>query len=283
MKQISILGCGWLGLPLAEKLRRSGYSINGSTTNPDKITGLNAIGMRSFLIELKERYVKGEIEMFLEKSELLIIDVPPKLRGENPDTSTALSMTFVQKIQNLIPYIEKSTIYKVIFISSTSVYADDNSVVTEETQPQPDTESGKQLLEVEKLLQNNPYFKTIVLRFGGLIGNDRNPVTSLSGKKNIKNPDAPINLIHQEDCIGIIETIVEKLLRDGEPNTSFENETFNAVMPFHPSRKAYYTGKAMEMALDIPEFDEESPSKGKTISSKKLEMVLGYTFKNNAL
>jgi hypothetical protein len=91
----------------------------------------------------------------------------------------------------------------------------------------------------------------------------------LAGRKNIENPNAPINLIHQEDCIGIILKIIE---------LNCWNETFNAVTPFHASRKEYYTQKAIDLNLTLPEFNSESPTFGKTISSDKAENVLGYTF-----
>lgn len=266
MKQISILGCGWLGLSLAKSLLENGFLINGSTTSPDKILALQKVGINPFLIFISESEILGNMELFLNNSEILIIDIPPKLRG-NP------SEKFVAKIQNLIPFLEKSSLKKVIFVSSTSVYTDDNSVVTESTIPQPETESGKQLLEAEFLLQNNNDFQTTIVRFGGLIGDDRHPITFLAGRKNIENPDGPINLIHQKDCIGIIL----KIICHTEP-VEVWNATFNAVAPFHPSRKDYYTKKAMELNLEIPEFDESKPSIGKTVLSEKIERVLGYTF-----
>jgi nucleoside-diphosphate-sugar epimerase len=143
-------------------------------------------------------------------------------------------------------------------------------VVTEETELNPDTESGRQLLEVEQLLQSNPNFKTTILRFGGLIGEDRHPIKFLAGRKNIENPNAPINLIHQEDCIGIIQKIIE---------LNSWNQVFNAVTPFHPSRKEYYTQKAIEFNLALPEFNTENSSFEKTISSSKIENILGYSFR----
>jgi len=160
MKQISILGCGWLGLPLAKSLVDKGFWVKGSTTSPEKIPVLENNGIHAFQIELSEHGINGEIKSFLENSEILIIDIPPKLRSVIPEN-------FVRKIQNLIPFIEKSTVEKIVFISSTAVYADDNSVVTEATKPNPDTESGKQLLEAEKILHGNSNFKSSVIRFGG--------------------------------------------------------------------------------------------------------------------
>ena len=275
MRQISILGCGWLGLPLAKSLIEKGYSVNGSTTSVDKISVLKNAGITPFQISLGEDEIKGEIDLFLANSEILIIDIPPKLRGDSKDTSTALSMTFVEKIQTLVPFIAKSSVEKVIFVSSTSVYSDDNSTITEALEPHPDSESGKQLLASEKLLQSNTNFKTTVVRFGGLIGDDRHPIKFLAGRKNIENPDAPINMIHQEDCIGIIEEI----LRQAQNDKLEWNETFNAVAPFHPSRKDYYTNKAIALNLPLPEFNESQPSVGKLILSTKIEAVLGYNFK----
>lgn len=262
MTQISILGCGWLGLPLGKALLSNGFSVKGSTTSVDKLTVLKSWGIQPSLIALSENKIEGDVNVFLENSKILIIDVPPKLRGSEKEN-------FVSKIKNLFPSIENSSVENVLFISSTSVYSDDNSIVTEETKPEPETESGIQLLQTELLLQSNRNFKTTILRFGGLIGEDRHPVRFLAGRKNLDNPNAPINLIHQKDCIGIIQKIIE---------LDCWNETFNAVTPFHPSRKGYYTQKAKDRNLDLPEFNHENISVGKTILDGRINAILKYTF-----
>jgi hypothetical protein len=56
------------------------------------------------------------------------------------------------------------------------------------------------------------------------------------------------------------------------------NETFNAVAPYHPSRVDYYTQKALDLNLPLPEFDFNKKSAGKTISSEKIENTLKYKF-----
>ena len=262
MTQISILGCGWLGFPLAKALISGGFFVKGSTTSSEKLSLLKENTIEPYLISLNENGIIGNIDGFLNNSEILIIDIPPKLREDSKEN-------FVSKIENLISFVEKSSVKKVLFVSSTSVYGNDNSVVTEETIPNPDTESGKQLWETEKLLQNNKNFQTTVLRFGGLIGNDRHPVKYMSGKENLENPNAPVNLIHQNDCIGIIKKIIE---------TNAWNETFNGVHPFHPTRKNYYIQKAIELQLPIPTFNLESKNGSKIISSYKIQQQLNYTF-----
>lgn len=273
MTQISILGCGWLGFPLAKKLIEKGYSINGSTTSQNKLSTLENSGINPFIVILSEvegmfesESVSESINSFLQESEILIIDIPPKLRGDNGDS---LRKIFVEKIENLIPFIEKSTVKKVLFVSSTSVYGDENGTITEETLPNPETESGKQLLLAEAVLQKNQNFETTILRFGGLIGEDRHPVKFLAGKENLENPDAPINLIHQNDCIEIIQEIISQ---------SKWNEVFNAVAPFHPTREEYYTQKANELNLILPRFSIEKSNIKKVISGEKIENFLNYTF-----
>ncbi|UGS21207.1 SDR family oxidoreductase [Flavobacterium cyclinae] len=273
MNKISILGCGWLGLPLAKSLLSKGYEVKGSTTSESKLEVLKNAGISPFQIQLEEHQIIGNMEDFLKETDVLIIDIPPGLRRE---TSTSNEMTFVNKIKNLIPYIEKSGIQKVIFVSSTSVYGDSFPIkeITEETTPNPDIESGNQLVIAETLLQSNEHFKTTVIRFGGLLGDDRHPINFLAGRTNVENPEAPVNMIQREDCIGIIE----KTLDFARDDNWEWNQTFNAVAPQHPTRKAYYHKKAEILNLPLPTFAEDSASKGKIISSKKVETILGYSF-----
>ncbi|MVO09550.1 SDR family NAD(P)-dependent oxidoreductase [Flavobacterium sp. TP390] len=276
-KQISLLGCGWLGLPLANDLLKNGFSVKGSTTSAHKLELLQEKGIQPFLITLYENTIEGDITGFLKDSEVLVIDIPPSLRKDT-------SISFVAKIKTLVTQIEKSEIKKVLFVSSTSVYGDIEIFstpleVTEETPTNPDTESGKQLVEVEQLLLDNPYFQTIVLRFGGLIGEDRHPIKYLAGKENVENPDGPINFIHQEDCIGIILEILEQLLDSARSDNKTDKIIFNAVAPQHPTREEYYHKKAKNMNLPLPIFAKNTASKGKIISSAKIETVLSYIFK----
>ncbi len=264
MSKISILGCGWLGLPLAKSLLEKKHELKTSTTSPEKMEKLENLGLNPFLISVSKNGIEGNISNFLEDSEILIIDIPPKIGTNEKEDFTA-------KIRNLIPEIEKSSVEKVLFVSATSVYDDDENfrIITEETPENPETESGKQLLESERLLLANTNFKTTSLRFGGLYGEERHPIKYLSGRNGIANPDAPINLIGLNDCIGIIEKIIEK---------EAWNQVFNGVNSEHPSRKEYYNGKAASLGLALVGFDESKISVGKIIDSGKVEKVLGHDF-----
>lgn len=273
MTQISILGCGWLGLPLATSLIKKGYAVNGSTTTENKQRVLENLGINPFLIDIHPNDIEGQLKtdltLFLAQSDILIIDIPPKLRPNNTQDTKALELTFVRKISNLLPFIANSSITKVLFVSSTAVYGHHDGVITEETMAQPETESGKQLLLAETLLRENHQFETTILRFGGLIGEDRHPVNFLAGKEELENATSPVNLIHQNDCIEIIEKIIDQ---------SKWNEIFNAVAPFHPTREEYYTRKAQELQLVSPHFKLDNTNSKKIISSEKIKNILHYPF-----
>jgi nucleoside-diphosphate-sugar epimerase len=223
---------------------------------------LKDAGISPFLISAGAGGTSGNTYDFLNGSEILIIDIPTKFKG--PD-----SESFVARISGFLPFIEQSAIKKVIFVSSISVYGNNNSVITETKLPEPDTDSGKQLWAAEQLLQKNNHFHTMVLRLAGLIGEDRHPVYFLAGKENLENPEAPVNLIHQNDCIGIIVQAVRKGIPEG---------IFNAATPFHPTREAYYTQKAADLKLPALHFNRQRASAGKVIDSEKLQRLLDYQF-----
>lgn len=259
---IAILGCGWLGFPLAESLLNIGYVINGSTTSETKLKSLKEADINPFLISLSEDAIQGPVDEFLEDVETIIVNVPPKLRGGNKEN-------YVKKMELLHGAISRSTVQKVVFVSSTSVYGAIEGEVTEETRPEPSTESGRQLLASENIFIQNNGLKTTIIRFGGLIGLERHPVNMLAGKKGLSNGNHPINLIHLNDCIRIIQSIIEN---------DWWGEIFNGVFPFHPKKKNYYTSEAKKIGLQVPDYKEDNSKKGKIVRPDRLISVKNHVF-----
>ena len=260
--KIALIGCGWLGLPLAKSLLTKGYQVAGSTTSVEKLSQLRGNGISPFLITLSEEGIDGNIETLLNNAAAVIVNVPPKLRGGSLEN-------YVAKMSFLNAAILEAKIPKVIFVSSTSVYGDASGDVTEETPTLPSTESGKQLLLSENIFREEKNYETTVIRFGGLIGPNRHPVTMLSKRKNLKNGHHPINLIHLTDCIRVIEEILQQ---------GWWNMIFNAVYPYHPSKEDYYTGEAERRNLQKPDYEPSKKEEGKTIISYNLITVKGFEF-----
>jgi nucleoside-diphosphate-sugar epimerase len=262
-QKISILGCGWLGLPLAEHLIEKGYSVKGSTTDFDKKALLKDKGILPYRIMISDTEIQAEdITDFLD-SDILIINFPPKRRPDIMDFHTA-------QFQLLISKLIKSSIKKIVFISSTSVYPNINEIVTENETRIPEKASGRALLLVEKMLLEQKQWCTTIVRFSGLIGYDRMPGRFLAGKTEVENGDAPINVIHQDDCIAILETIIRK---------EIWSETFNACSDIHPKRNTYYELAAEKIGLEKPTFAQTENLCYKIINSDKLKAKLDYRFK----
>ncbi|MDP3434218.1 MAG: SDR family NAD(P)-dependent oxidoreductase [Bacteroidota bacterium] len=258
-KTISILGCGWLGVPLANHFLEKGSTVKGSVTSEEKFGLLKDEGILPF------RLVLSDTEVILDDPDffncyVLIISIPPR-RIEG------IEQVFPSQIRRLIPFILKSGIQKVIFISSTSVYPDQNQLANEKDNSVPDKASGRALVEAENLLREQTGFKTTILRFGGLIGADRNPARFLL-KSTQPIANAPVNLIHQDDCIGIISAIIKQELW---------GETLNACCPEHPMKKDFYEKAATKSGLPVPVISEELVA-FKTIDSSKLIRLLNYQF-----
>ncbi|MCK8479114.1 NAD(P)-binding domain-containing protein [Psychroserpens algicola] len=262
--KICIIGCGWLGFPLAKKLIESGYNIHGTTTSENKIEHLKNADISPFLIRFSPEGISGNLKACLSNCQILIINIPPGLRQNK-------ELDYVQKMKHLLFEVETSSIENVLFIGSTSVYDDDITcpVITEDS-PTSKSKIASKLLDVEGQFQKSKHFKTTILRFSGLFAEDRHPATYLSGKTQLKNAKTPVNLIHRDDCILIILKLIENQVW---------NHIFNASTTPHPCKKDYYTSVCRRLEMPIPEFDNSSMSKGKVIDSTKLVQLLNYNFK----
>ena len=249
MKTVCILGSGWLGLPLAQFLKQKGYSVKASTTSQNRIQELTKVGAEPFVVNTEN--LSNEVDEFL-KSDILIINITSKN---------------IEAFQQLIEKVQKSPVTRVIFISSTSVYKSDNNIVSESDLSELNENSP--LLTIEKLFQSCTDFETTVIRFGGLIGYSRNPGRFFAKGKTVRDPNGRVNLIHRDDCIGIINEVIEK---------QAWGEVFNGCADTHPVKREFYTKVALESGNPVPAFGESDTIPFKIISNEKVKTVLNYQF-----
>lgn len=245
-EKISILGCGWLGMPLASELVNSGFKVKASRRSTHKFNELKSVGVKPYQIDISN--LTNACANFLN-SNILIIAIPFKN---------------IVDFKKLICQIEKSTIKKVVFISSTSVYPFTNDIVTENT-----LVKETPLSKIEELFRVNKNFQSTIIRFGGLFGYDRKPGNFIKPTKVIDNPEGYINLIHRDDCVAIIEKIIDK---------NAWGYILNACADSHPTRREFYTRQARQSNRSMPLFNEKETSQFKIIDSSKLKALLNYSF-----
>jgi nucleoside-diphosphate-sugar epimerase len=262
-KNITIAGLGWLGQPFAASLIKQGYTVKGSVTDATKAKALSNRGFTAHKVLLTETGTRGAVRLFLKDTDVLTIMIPPGLR-RNTGTNYALKMA------HFLHEIEASGIKKVLLVSSTSVYDDSQGKVTEKDGPNPQSNASKQLYDVEQIFFNATAFNCSIVRFGGLYGGNRNPVRFLAGRKGLSNGEAPVNLIHRDDCIGILTAIIKQ--------DAFAH-IFNAVTPQHPTKKEYYTQQAAILGLEPPHYEnKEEEDIFKQVDSVTIAQILEYEF-----
>ena len=248
MKTISLLGSGWLGLALAKHFQLKKIQVKASTRSSHRVSELLASGIQPYLIDIES--MPGDIQDFLD-CDVLIINI----------TSKNLAC-----YTELISRIEKSGIQKLLFVSSSSVYQNTNQAVLE-SGGQEDHNSA--LFRIEKLFQYSAHFHTTVVRMAGLIGPGRHPGRFFKADKPIQQPDSPVNLIHQIDCVNIIGQIVEQ---------SVWGEIFNACADTHPSRRVFYSQAKKNLGKESPRFVESELPSFKVVDNQKVKRTLNYEF-----
>lgn len=257
---ISILGCGWYGKALAAELVKKGTTVKGSTTSDEKLTLLEAEGIKPYIINLSPEAKIIDADFFV--CDILWVSIPPRARAGK-------GLEYIAQIKELIILIHQHHIKQVVLISSTGVYGDNNKPVNETDEPNPDSDAGQVLLQAEELLRAETTFTTTVIRFGGLIGPGREPGRFFAGKTDIPNGDAPVNMIHLTDCLGVSNALLEK--------QAF-GKIYNACSPEHPTRASFYARAAAQSGLEQPQFIS-GKGKWKSIESKNVPNLLGYTYK----
>lgn len=257
MHKISIVGAGWLGLPLGKSLLKKGHVVKGSTTREEKLDSLNSQGLESCILRATPA-LEGDIASLMD-SDLLVVTLPPRQ-----------SEAFYQaSLSNLIEEALKGSVSKVIYSSATSVYPNLEREVTEEDAALCiSRHSGVRLLAMENLFRDAFGDRCSILRFGGLFGPGRQPCRFLSGRKGVAGGQNPVNMVHLDDCVGVIEQVIGQ---------NVWGQTFNVVNPDHPSREEFYRRACAQSGSPAPTWSGESRP-WKQVSSAKVIHELGYKF-----
>lgn len=269
MLTVGILGCGWLGFPLAKAWAAQGARVHGSTTQMAKLETLAQVGIIPFHIQLNPLPEGDDLQTFLDVA-VLVINIPPTPPPHYTPQAGSLSW-HAQQIQHLVPKIKQSGVQSVVYISSTSVYPNTNTWVDEQTSvAENGSDLDKGLVDAENLIQTlHPTQNWAILRCGGLLGYNRVPGKYFAGRKNLPNGDTPVNFIFRDDAVQIIQQVVAR---------QAWQEIFNVVAPEHPTRKLIYAHNAQQLGFEAPTFANPSTESYKIVSCQKVIQQLDYQF-----
>lgn len=242
MQNLGIIGFGWLGSRIAERLSDR-YHIFTTTTTPAKAKDLNAKGYQATLVSFPDT-LDAEMKPWEVAKDLdaIVISVPfSGLRGAQ--------IPMNDKRRNLLNFLGDYR-GQLFYTSSTGVYPQTEKEFTEDDLPAEEVESESFILE--------QFPQTNILRLAGLMGDQR-----LLKNYNISNLDQLVNHIHYAD----ICTAIEKILAQKS-----QSKVYNIVAPIHPSKEEVINAQKGLL------YSGERTTKGRTISPAKLIQELDFEF-----
>ena len=261
-KSISIIGCGWLGMPLALTLQNRGFNVQGTVRKLSKIESFISSGINFYQLDLNNEVVCiPEIGSGFWRADIFVLTIPPSEPAN-----------YCERISKLLDKITKQPRrLSIIYTSSTGVYGKVNGL-TDETFPlNPDRPGAAAVVECEKLLlSKKDIFDVCILRLAGLVGPGRAPGRFFAGKKNLGSGSTPVNLVQLDDCIGIIVRLIEQEIKKG---------IYNVCADQHPIHREFYTAQAIKLGLEAPEYGIDSPDADmKIIDNRLLKSAMDYVY-----
>lgn len=249
-KRVSIIGLGWLGMPLAEHLAALGWQVKGS-----KRQAFSHSQVEILPFDLQDLPQNPPLAL-LSKLNSLIITIPPNAAPCAESYQSGIKRLVSQAILQQVPHL--------IFINSTGVFPQVAGRFDEHSA----TDLNNSTAQLEQWLLAQP-IACDILRLAGLIGKNRHPVFYLAGKTHLTNANQPVNLVHQADCIAAIQRLLET------PNGK---RIFHLVAPQHPTRQAFYTAMAEKLKLPPLHFAADNKPLERVISGEKICRELGFEY-----
>ncbi len=260
--KIAVLGCGWLGLPLAKRLVDKGCTVVGSKRTKQDVDELNQHGICGLQYSLGDDLTQDSLAKVFS-CDVLVLNIPVGRKSQAPEA-------YVEHMAALLKQAKKSEIQSVIFISTTSVYGEETRVVTEASEVNPITQSAKINHQIEGLVRAQFADKATIIRLAGLVGGQRHPGKFLAGKSGLANPHQVVNLVHLHDVLNAIESVIQQ---------KAWGHTLLLSAAQHPSRQDYYVWAATQLGLAPPVFEQADVSKltGKQVDCQHTLDLLGLT------
>lgn len=255
MRKIGIIGLGWLGLPLAEKLALEEYQVVGSTTQESKAEELSREAYGVVVLNLNPHPTgKGFNSLF--ETDTLVVAFPPKSKSQE-------AQFYFQQLAFLKKLIDQSKVKRVLFISSTGIYPKEARAFDydEEDELSKSNVGNQTLLEAERIISKKRAYELTILRMGGLMGENRILGKYFERKENVDG-SSKVNYIHQIDAVNLCNWVIEG---------NYWEEIFNGVAPIHPDKKSILERNAADYGFALPKsFLQNDPHIHRIISSEKL-------------
>ncbi|HEU0275941.1 MAG TPA: NAD-dependent epimerase/dehydratase family protein [Candidatus Udaeobacter sp.] len=206
MPRVLIAGCGYVGQATADLFHSAGWDVEGWIASGKSATARSS---KPYPINRTDISNHHQVANFPGRFDAVIHSA--STRGGGVDDYRKI---YLNGARNLL---DRFAGIRVLFTSSTSVYAQrDGSWVTEESETKPVRETGRVLLETEKLVLGRG---GIVIRLAGIYGPGRSALLSkfLAGTAIIDpENDRFVNQVHRDDVASAIFRLLTQEARGSQ-------------------------------------------------------------------
>jgi nucleoside-diphosphate-sugar epimerase len=204
MPGILIAGCGYVGQVTADLFHAAGWDVEGWTASEKSAATLSAKPYPICQVDISSRD-----QVAARRGTFDAVAHCASSRGGGVESYRQI---YLNGARNLLDRFEK-----MLFTSSTGVYAQrDGSWITEESETRPVRETGKVLLETEKLVLGRG---GTVVRLAGIYGPGRSALLSkfLAGTAIIDaENDRFVNQVHRDDIASAFFLLVSQESQGGQ-------------------------------------------------------------------
>jgi nucleoside-diphosphate-sugar epimerase len=200
MPRILIAGCGYVGQATADRLHERGWKVEGWTASAQSAGRLAA---KPYAVRAVDLTIPGAVSAVREEFDAVI-----QCASSGGGDAEEYRRTYLEGARNLL-HVFAGT--RLLFTSSTSVYAQQHGDIVDETSPaNPSHEKGQILREAEELVLSH---NGIVARLGGIYGPGRSFLlrTFLAGDAVLdREDDRFINQAHRDDIVSALFLLAEQ-------------------------------------------------------------------------
>lgn len=204
---ILILGCGYAGCELAQRVGFGGRAVFGTTRSDQRSMVIRSRGAEPLILDTADL---SPLNRLRGRVQAVVHCIPPTMErdGSWEDATT-----------RIMDYVSGWNLRAFVYVSSTSVYGDHGGgAVNEQTPSNPESPRGEARVQVEKdvLAHSVP---SMVVRPSGIYGPGRSQLHRLAaGRLRLVNGGPYItNRIHVTDLATILEAVVDR----GEPGATY--------------------------------------------------------------
>jgi nucleoside-diphosphate-sugar epimerase len=269
-----VVGCGYLGSRVAALWREENESVAVVTRSAERALRLQADGYLPVVADVTDRPSLDRLRR------LGSIDSVLYAVGYDRASGNTMREVYVEGLRAILDALPTS-IQRIIYISTTGVYAqNDGSLIDEDSACEPTRGAGRVCLEAESVLRGHAAgTRAIILRLAGIYGPGRIPRREelLSGKPIAALPDAWLNLVHVDDAARIVLAVDEQV----RPPRLY------VVSDGHPvQRREYYAEAARLLRAPPPDFSVGEPqtltdrrgSTDKRVNNARLRSEVRFDF-----